>query len=485
MQLFLSLSKWTKTTHRILQKRDKYCPTLRLENVLINAVNMRGSTLAFLDQNASEIQEIMVDCGSFLVQQGRLKYSQVLVHMKKARSKLATAHWYVLPDQIPLTQDDPSIVEKKVEQTITSALKFADECEDYERCKLLPVVHGRKVAHFEKCVRAYATMGVRRIGFGSLVTNGPSNGVNSLSRSKIDRLAEMLSLANKYGLEVHLFGVSGPTHLLISNLLGVTSIDSSAWNRIAGYGLIYLPFLRSFHITDVARKSKSYTLFQINQMALMACPDFEILQHHVLKTCMYSRSLQNWKALHYMMENMSSSECLPYEAIERFSPRNAKLLRYAEECIRRVIIRKAKTEDKEAIINIARTHYKELGYIREAELERALKREDLIVAELLGKVIGFQEYRHLKRQPVTRLYHKAVLPRYRRRGVGTKLVQFVISEARSLGRRELTLKCVEDLPANIFHKKCGFRFVAKEAGKRRALNVYSLRIPISFQGAKQ
>lgn len=476
MQLFLSLSKCSTTTRRILDKRDKYFHDLKLGNILLNPLIMRRDILNLLKEYCSEIKDIMVDSGAFLVQQGRLDYSQLLCRIEKVYSELPCASWYVLPDYIPLSQDDDSTVERKVELTVGNALRLADKLGDSVRHKLIPVVHGRTMAHFHKCINAYARMKVKRIAFGSLVTNGPSNGINSLSRRTIDTLADILTLANKHALEVHLFGISGPTHLLICRLFGVSSVDSSAWNRIAGYGLIYLPFLRSFHITAGARHSKSYSMSQIERMLSVAAPDFSLLPQHALKTCMYSRSLHNWKCLHYMTECVSSIKPSLREAIARFSPRNSKLLEYAEDYINHVLIRKAQIGDKNAINEITRSHYKELGYVRAGEIEHAIKRGNLVVAELLGKIIGFQEYRHLKTQPLTRLYHKAVIPKYRRRGIGRKLVQFVMNEAKSIGMKELSLKCVEDLPANIFHKRCGFRLTGKLSGKRRSLNVYSLGI---------
>jgi len=418
----------------------------------------------------------MVDSGAFLVQQQRLEYSELLEQIEGVYSKFPFARWYVLPDYIPLTQDDETAVERKVELTITSALRLAEKLGDSVRHKLMPVIHGRTITHFEKCVRAYASMNVKRIGFGSLVTNGPNNGINSFSRKTIDILAEVLTLANNHALEVHLFGLAGPIQLLICKLFGISSIDSSAWNRIAGYGLIYLPYLRSFHVTDAGRQSKSYNMAQIAEMLSRVCSDFALLPQDALKTCMYSRSLHNWQTLHYMNESASDVTPSIRQAIVRFSPRNAKLLEYAENHAKDVLIRKAQAKDKNAVNQIAKSHYKELGYVRTGEIEQAIKRGHLIVAELLGRIVGFQEYRHLKDKPVTTLYHKAVVPEYRRRGIGKKLVQFVRNEAKTIGIKELSVKCVEDLPANIFHKKCGFELTRKIPGKRRSLNAYSLKI---------
>lgn len=67
MQLFLSLSKCSTTTRHILKKRDDYLSTLELGNILINPLIIRRDVLNLLKEHSSEIEDIMVDSGAFLV----------------------------------------------------------------------------------------------------------------------------------------------------------------------------------------------------------------------------------------------------------------------------------------------------------------------------------------------------------------------------------------------------------------------------------
>lgn len=476
MQLFLSLTKCGTTMERILEKRDKYVPGLELGDVLISPLLMRPGMVACLKRCRPEIGELMVDCGAFLVQQGRLDYSQLVSAYQQMLPEFPEANWYVLPDHIPVSQDSRRVVQAKVEDTIRNAARFAKRHHLLDRRRLVPVVQGRVETQFEKCIDTYAELGVKRIGFGSLVTNGPANGINSFSRRTIDGLRQVITLANKNGLELHLFGVSGPVQLLIAHLFGVTSTDSSAWNRIAGYGLVYFPFLRSFYVGDGGRHCHSPGLRRLQTLCSVLYPDFTFAPSVALRSCMYTRSLQNWKTLRYMNELVGTPPADLARVLQRWAPRSNQLLLHARTHLSDLVIRKAVVEDLPQIRVLARSHYRELGFLGNGEIAAAVSREEVVVAEQFSKIVGFQEYRRLKREPVTRLYHKAVIPRCRLLGIGRRLVQHVAREAISEDRKWLVLKCVEGIPANAFHKKCGFKLIAKEAGKRRPINVYSLSL---------
>jgi GNAT superfamily N-acetyltransferase len=135
-------------------------------------------------------------------------------------------------------------------------------------------------------------------------------------------------------------------------------------------------------------------------------------------------------------------------------------------------VRKARAEDLTAAKKLAAENADALGFVLRSALAKAIAEDRMVVAEAGGRLIGFQEYYHRKRDGQTTLYHKCVSLPFRRRGVGTALVNTVVDESRREGRQFLLLKCPQGLPSNKFHESYGFRLVAVEGGRRRKLNVW-------------
>ncbi|HXG20703.1 MAG TPA: N-acetyltransferase [Methylomirabilota bacterium] len=139
-------------------------------------------------------------------------------------------------------------------------------------------------------------------------------------------------------------------------------------------------------------------------------------------------------------------------------------------------IRKARPEDLDQIKKLAARNSDALGFVLRPALEQAILEGRLVVAEMGNRILGFQEYYHRKRDRQTTLYHKCVAAEFRGHGIGKALVDAVVAEAQNMGRTHLLLKCPEDLPANEFHRRYGFKLVAKENGRRRRLNVWRLNL---------
>jgi hypothetical protein len=93
--------------------------------------------------------------------------------------------------------------------------------------------------------------GLQSIGFGSFDTSGVNAEINLLTAKTERRLIFVRNLIKQYFLEekisyppnLHLFGVSSPN--IINQFKGylATSFDSSGWQRTAGFGNVYLPFI--------------------------------------------------------------------------------------------------------------------------------------------------------------------------------------------------------------------------------------------------
>ncbi len=140
------------------------------------------------------------------------------------------------------------------------------------------------------------------------------------------------------------------------------------------------------------------------------------------------------------------------------------------------IIRKATLQDLDQIKNLADSETETLGFIRRAAIIEGIELGYVFVAESNGKLIGFQQYYHRKRDLKTILYRKTVIREWRRKGVGKQLVDSVMDEAIKLGRESILLKCPIDNESNFFHQSYGFVLIGVEPGKRRKLNVYEFRI---------
>lgn len=140
-----------------------------------------------------------------------------------------------------------------------------------------------------------------------------------------------------------------------------------------------------------------------------------------------------------------------------------------------LIIRKAIDDDLEQIKTLADLERKSLGFITRATILQSIKQHETIVAEKDNCVIGFQMYHHRKDRQTT-LYKKTVNKRYRRLGVGRRLVDFVVSEAKEIQQTRVKLKCPEDNDSNNFHHAIGFTLIGIEEKPKRNLNIYEMTI---------
>ncbi|MCX7969233.1 MAG: GNAT family N-acetyltransferase, partial [Armatimonadetes bacterium] len=147
-----------------------------------------------------------------------------------------------------------------------------------------------------------------------------------------------------------------------------------------------------------------------------------------------------------------------------------------------VKVRQATTRDLRAIKRLADEHRHELGFVRLAALEEAVKERRIFIAinspqasRPAHRIVGFVHFRCCKDGHAT-IYEIAVAPEWRGKGVGRKLVEAVIEQARLNGCTLLRLKCPIDLPANGFYARLGFSRVGIESGKIRPLAIWELPI---------
>lgn len=218
------------------------------------------------------------------------KYSMRDIYQFDRRFYLET-DWpteYVLPDQVPVKADGEVAIEHKVQDTISLSRMLYRELPPEKQKRTVPVVQGHKRDQIVDCLDAYRRLeNVQKIGFGSFSTGGINGGVNYLNEDNIELLQFVVKEAEKYGLDVHAFGIGGPTSIPILYECGVDTFDSTGWIRSAGYGNIFFPFKSRFNITHLRDRSGS-AVFREELSELKAetnhscpfCKSFEDLQEN-------------------------------------------------------------------------------------------------------------------------------------------------------------------------------------------------------------
>ncbi|MCI0553170.1 MAG: hypothetical protein L0287_19655, partial [Anaerolineae bacterium] len=259
-------------------------------NVLISPLFAAPSTLKFVRDELKDKRDstIFFDSGGYFVQQGRISYEALYYKLLNYYTNRINhwADWYILPDHVPTSRDKPETVTAKVNDTITAARMFFNDMSSELHAKALPVVQGHTEQQVLDCIEMYADLGVDYIGFGSFGTCGASNQMNIVTDQSIRMLQILTVRAKEYGFNTHLFGVSTPPILYVFDRLGVSSFDSMAWMKAAGFGNVFLPLVRGYMVTY--RTYDRTHIYQENFEYLRAltkhrcpfCEDFSDLVHN-------------------------------------------------------------------------------------------------------------------------------------------------------------------------------------------------------------
>ncbi len=184
---------------------------------------------------------VMFDSGGYQVQMGKISYEELFDRLLRFYQENDWADWYVLPDHVPRSTDTDLEVEFKVRETLDFARLFVRMMPEGFAEKAVGVVHGRTEEQIRRCVNAYVDMGVRYLGFGSFGTSGPNGMVNLISQKSLRLLRLLQTLSEEKGLQVHIFGIGSPSHLIRLAQAGImpTSFDSAGWWKAAGFGYVF------------------------------------------------------------------------------------------------------------------------------------------------------------------------------------------------------------------------------------------------------
>lgn len=223
---------------------------------------------------------------------------------------------YVLPDKVPLGSDNDETIEHKVQDTISLARMLYNDLPASKQQQTVPVVQGHTKQQIVDCLDAYIELkNVSKIGFGSFSTGGVNGGVNYLTESNIELLQFAVKEAKKHGIDVHAFGVGGPTSIPILYQCGIDTFDSTGWMRSAGYGNVFFPFKSRFNIThrrdrsgpDVYREEFRELKSETNHKCPY-CESFNRLQQSRMNRILHNLIVM--REMTDMVENNSISDLL-------------------------------------------------------------------------------------------------------------------------------------------------------------------------------
>jgi len=118
-------------------------------------------------------------------------------------------------------------------------------------------------------------------------------------------------------------------------------------------------------------------------------------------------------------------------------------------------IRKATLEDTEILDNLNKMYFHEEG--RNYEKLISSESSEMFVLELNNEIIGFFGLEYENWNNTSRIIGVFMHPDYRRKGYGTKMVQFLINHLKNNNYRSLIAEAPSLSPALPFYLKNGFR----------------------------
>jgi hypothetical protein len=236
----------------------KLIVNLEKENILRETIRDILITPLFANQRSLNLVQklknehnstVMFDSGGYYVQIGKLTYDELYYPLLKFYRSNQWGDIYTLPDHVPTTKDNEETVWRKVKDTAEFSRLFYLELPSNLKEKAMPVVQGHSINQIDFCLRIYLELGVKHLGFGSFGTFGKNSEVNLATNSAIQNAIYVANIAKKHNIKTHFFGLGAPALVAMIYSAGANSFDSSSWIKAAGFGQIFLPFMRSYNIS--------------------------------------------------------------------------------------------------------------------------------------------------------------------------------------------------------------------------------------------
>lgn len=269
-----------------------------LKNILVTPLFVQEESLfqiRALKEAADAV--VMFDSGGYYVQTGRLTYTELYLPLLQFYRLNPWADVYTLPDHVPTSQDTMEEVWAKIRNTVRYSRLFYDELSPELRPKAMPVVHGHSFEQVDYCLRVYLELDIQQIGFGSFGTTGKNSEVNLATNGSIELARYVVEVAKTANWDVHFFGLGAPALVAMIYGIGANSFDSSSWIKAAGFGQVYLPFMRAHNISHRNMGSelqKGITVQQFDQYRKLTghhcpfCDDIGQLQQEKMYRAMHN-----------------------------------------------------------------------------------------------------------------------------------------------------------------------------------------------------
>lgn len=318
MQLVTSLTVDASLLRKLLWLWDEGGdPRNPFATVLVTPLFASPSTLKLVREELKEKRGATVyfDSGGYYVQQGKIAFDELYCALRDyyQNSSNQWADWYVLPDHVPTSNDSPAAVEQKVNDTITAARMFHAEMPSSVQQRSIPVIQGHTFGQVNRCINTYRRLGLEYIGFGSFGTSGSNNNINVTDRRSAATVAHIVQELESEGVRLHTFGVSTTPVIYAFQRLGIHSFDSLAWQRSAGYGKVYMPFMRAYNVSHRSTRNTALSQVEFQQVKDRTghqCPFCENFLH--LSERRLYRSLHNLVAV---METIDMGQRVDPEVI--------------------------------------------------------------------------------------------------------------------------------------------------------------------------
>ncbi|MBC8263378.1 MAG: hypothetical protein H8E47_04555 [Anaerolineales bacterium] len=303
MQLVTSLTVDASLLRKLLRLWDESGdPRNPFATVLVTPLFASPSTLRLIREELKERRGATVyfDSGGYYVQQRKIAFEELCCTLRDYYQDPDNqwADWYVLPDHVPTSTDSPAIVEEKINDTVTAVRMFYAEMPSIVQERSMPVIQGHTFKQVNRCIEAYRELGLKYIGFGSFGTSGTNNSINVADSRSAATVAHIVRELDNDGIRLHTFGVSTPPVIYAFQRLGIYSFDSLAWQRSAGYGKVYMPFMRAYNVSHRSTRNSALSQVEfelIKERTGHHCPFCENFSH-LSKRRLY-RSLHNLVAV--------------------------------------------------------------------------------------------------------------------------------------------------------------------------------------------
>lgn len=260
-----------------------------LAQILVTPLFVSPDSLKLVAEIAEQGKRVLFDSGGYHVQTGKLSYHELYLPLLNIYKSNPWADVYTLPDHVPLSQDSTELVDRKIHDTISFSSLFFRELPDALKPRAMPVVQGHTYRQVDACLEAYINLGVRQIGFGSFGTIGNKSEVNIATQTAVELAQYVAQVARSHGMRLHVFGLGVPALVAMIKGIGASSFDSASWLKAAGFGQVFLPFMRAYNISyrtahSELQKGVTYEQFEewkkLTGHSCRYCADLEGMRKH-------------------------------------------------------------------------------------------------------------------------------------------------------------------------------------------------------------